>query len=241
MLERVIQNIFSENGFIESESLNNDFFETVNFRFRKNENRIEYFIIASISHNNFLGITQDNFSELYKAIKNIKTDPEVDKNTSLIICVSIDKKADLLAVERKELTCEENPFFFKKYVLTYDETIAEKVFSKVLKEEKKNIVSYIEKIIYDPMKFTQFKSNTTNHEEFLLLSKIIMKVPIIPIKIPNINSISSLSKMIDENITNKKLTRAQKLVNFLSNNKDCEINLVIENWKGLNNNEQLQN
>lgn len=224
MIDRVILNILKENGFDEYEALPVDSLKNVIFTYRKNDAKIEFFVIASIDQKLFVSIDENKlFSEISKAIKNTSSyTAEVDKNTSLVLCVAKDNKLKSLdALEKKELQTEENPYFFKKYVLSYDEKIVQELFGEVLKtyNESSSFTKYIENIVTNPERFRNYKLNLVNNEDYMLLSKIIMKVPIIPVKVPDNQSIKPLASMIQENIISENLQKAQSLVAFLSSSE----------------------
>jgi len=131
------------------------------------------------------------------------------------------------------LQTEENPYFFKKYVLTYDENIVQETFGEVLRtyNEFSSITKYIDDIVTNPDKFKDFKINVDNNEDYLLLSKLIMKVPIMPVKIPNNNSIKPLTQMVEDNINSENLQKAQNLITFITNVKDKEnMDEIIDYW-----------
>lgn len=241
MIERVILNILKENGFDGYERLTNDYLKSIIFTYRKDNLKTEFYIVVSIDQKEFIGLDENKmFSDISKSLKESSSYiAEVDKNTSLVICVAKDdklKSEELLG--SKELQIEENPYFFKKYVLSYDARIAEDIFGEMLKDynDSTDITKYIENFITNPDKFRNFKLNPINNETYMLLSKIIMKVPIIPVKIPDSQSIRSLENMIQESIVANNLQKAQALVVFLSeeqnkeNDVDNNISQIINYW-----------
>jgi hypothetical protein len=68
-----------------------------------------------------------------------------------------------------------------------------------------------------------YKINAVNNEDYMLLSKIVMKVPVMPVKVPDNQSIKSLASMIQDNVILENLQKAQNLVAFLSDEKNNEI------------------
>lgn len=250
MIERVILNILKENGFDGCEELSIDYLKSVFFNYRKDDPKIEFFVIASIEQKNFLNIDANKmFSDISKSLKNSSMyTAEVDKNTSLVLCVAKDiALKSFEALEKKELQIEENPYLFKKYVLSYDEKITEEVFGEILKTYNKssNISKYIESVVTNPEKFRSYKINAVNNEDYMLLTKIIMKVPIIPVKVPDNKSIKPLANMIQDNIISENLHKAQKFIAFLSSEQNKEnstndnIAQIIDYWVKEQVNEKL--
>ncbi len=224
MIDRVILNILKENGFDGYEGLPIDYIKSIVFTYRKNDTKIEFFVVASMDQKTFLSMDENRlFSDITKSIKNSSSYmAEVDKNTSLVFCIAKDSKLKSFdALEKKGLQIEENPYFFKKYVLTYDEKIAEEVFGELLKtyNESSNLTKYIESIVTNPERFRNYKINSVNNEDYMLLSKIIMKVPVMPVRVPDNQSIKPLASMIQDNIVSENLLKAKSLVIFLSSEK----------------------
>ena len=236
MIERVVLNILKENSFDGYESLLVENVGNVIFTYRKNEIKIEFYIVACIDQDSFASIDENKFfSSISKSLRNSPYyTAEMDKNTSLILCVAKDIKLKSYdSLEKMVLQTEENPYFFKKYVLTYDEEVVQEVFGEVLRtyNESSSITKYIDDIVTDPDKFKNFKINADNNEDYLLLSKMIMKVPIMPVKVPDNNSIRPLSQMVEDNVNSENLHKAQNLISFLINvNDKGNMEEIIEYW-----------
>lgn len=220
MIERVILNILRENGFDGYKEITSDYVSSMTFTYRKNSNKSEFFIVVSISEKDFINLDEVKvFSELSKILKeSSEYTSEVDKNTSIVICICKDGKGLNPILEKKELQVEENPYFFKKYVLSYNKETGEKVFGDILKyyDISHSITNFIGSIITNPERFRAFKLNPENDDEFMLVSKIVMKVPIMPVKVPDNQSIKPLSSMMEDSISSQNLKKAQGLVAFLS-------------------------
>lgn len=224
MIDRVILNILKENGFNGSEAIPIDYIKNAFFTYRKNDSKIEFFVVASVDQKTFLAMDENKmFSDIYKSLRGASAyTTEVDKNTSLVLCVEKDNKLKSVDIlKKKELQTEENPYFFKKYVLSYDEKTAEEVFGEMLKtyDVSSNITKYIESVVTNPERFRNYKINPVNNEDYMLLSKIIMKVPVMPVKVPDNQSIRPLPSIIQDDIIAKDLQKAQNLVALLSNEK----------------------
>lgn len=240
MIDRVVLTILKENGFDGFEELSIDYIKNIIFTYRKSNNKIEFFLVVSIDQKSFIGFDENKlFSDISKSLKNSSSYmAEVDKNTSLVLCVAKDIKSTFDMLEKKELQIEENPYFFKKYVLTYDEKTAKKIFEEILHtyNENSSLTKYIESIVTDPERFRNFKINAVNNEVYMLLSKIIMKVPIMPVKIPDNQSIKPLKNMIQDNLVSDNLLKIQGLVSFLSSEEFKEapdkdyITQIIDYW-----------
>ncbi len=241
MIDSVILNILKENGFDLYESLSINHLKSAQLVYRNADTKIEFFVVAAIDQKTFLEIDENKmFSDINKSLKSSALyKAEMDKNTSFILCIVKDYKLKSFeALEKKELQTEENPYFFKKYVLSYDEKVAQKLFGEILKTYKEDtkITKYIENIVTDPEKFRNYKTNATNNDEYMLLSKIVMKIPIMPVKVPDNQSIKPLASMINDSIISDNLQRAQNLIAFMTSEKGKEptnsnnIRQIIDYW-----------
>lgn len=232
MINHIILRLLKENGFNRYFEIKNELTESAIFTYRENDIKSEFYLIIYMEEDVFLKVDENKlFSSLSKSINQSEAyTAEVDKNTSLIICVKRDSNIKVHEhLEKKELKVEENPYFFKKYVLSYNENIAQKVFGKVFNSSSSNLrlTEFVESTITNHENFIKFKSNEENYEEYELLAKIVIKVPVVKIKNPDIKSIKSINQTIHEKISADNLEKAKKLVEFI-NEKDIVDNQVVK-------------
>lgn len=237
MIERVILNILKENGFNKYIKIEDDNINNLIFTYRENDVKNEFYLVGTIEQNSFIKLEENKvFSFISKKIKESPAyKPEVDKNTSLVLCVLKNKsEKSYELVEKKELQIEENPYFFKKYMLSVDENLVEEIFGDILEcySEKNQISKYIEDEIIDTENFKNYKLNPENEEKYELLSRIVMKIPVMSIKIPDNKSIKPLANMINDEIKKEDLEKVQKLVEYISevSEADDKVTQIIEFW-----------
>lgn len=237
MIERVILNILKENGFNKYIKIEDDNINNLIFAYRENDVKNEFYLVGTIEQNSFIKLEENKvFSFISKKIKESSAyKPEVDKNTSLVLCVLKNKsEKSYELVEKKELQIEENPYFFKKYMLSVDEKLVEEIFGDILEcySEKNQISKYIENEIIDTENFKNYKLNPENEEKYELLSRIVMKIPVMSIKIPDNKSIKPLANMINDEIKKEDLEKVQKLVEYISevSEVDDKVTQIIEFW-----------
>lgn len=237
MIERVILNILKENGFNKYIKIEDDNINNLIFAYRENDVKNEFYLVGTIEQNSFIKLEENKvFSFISKKIKESSAyKPEVDKNTSLVLCVLKNKREKSYElVEKKELQIEENPYFFKKYMLSVDGKLVEEIFGDILKcySEKNQISKYIENEIIDTENFKNYKLNPENEEKYELLSRIVMKIPVMSIKIPDNKSIKPLANMINDEIKKEDLEKVQKLVEYISevSEVDDKVTQIIEFW-----------
>lgn len=245
MIKQVVLTILKEHNFDGYGEIEISKTEKAIFLFHKTGFKYEFYLIIEMQQKEFIDFDENElFSRINEAVrKSSLYVPEVDKNTSLIICVEKDPESkDEGALEGKELAVEENPYFYKKYVLSYDLKVAKDLFENYLSlyNNDSKITEFISDIINDFQKFTDFKLNAINNEDYALLSKIFMKIPIIPVEVPNNHWIKPLSEVVNEAIISEKLRKPEALVKLLNDDKikenllDENITSIIECWEGSN-------
>lgn len=248
MIKQVVLTILKESGFDGYGEIDVNEKNSAIFTFHKTGSKYEFYIIVEMLQSEFIALDGNKlFSQINEAVKKSQFYvPEVDKNTSLIICVEKESEnKDEEILERKELEVEENPYFYKKYVLSYNGRLAKDLFDEYLSSYNgdSNITKFINNQINNPQKFIDFKLNAINNEDYGLLSKMVMKIPIIPVEIPDNHSIKSLSEIINETVKSEELMEAETLVKFLSDDKtkentlDQNITAIIDCWERSNINE----
>ncbi|EGO9047158.1 hypothetical protein DWT97_02335, partial [Enterococcus faecalis] len=101
----------------------------------------------------------------------------IDKNLSMLICLK-NNHIESLSKYKKIFEIEEDPYFFKKYLLSYNEDF-EKTKKYILNGENINIT--INNIINDVEKFNQYKLGTDTDDAKLyeICTKLMTKIPFI--------------------------------------------------------------
>ena len=110
----------------------------------------------------------------------------LEKNLSLLIMLKVDTLDIPLAIQSLIFDIEEDPYTFKKYILTYTDE-QESLFTSLFNEyvsEQNDGTSFLNMILYDTEKFSTFKSRESNENTLLydLVSKMFIKLPYLSIK-----------------------------------------------------------
>lgn len=116
-MKSLLINIFSSFKF-----LNEEFSSDALFFFPEERQQVEYYLVYFVTKetlNTFL--TSESFAEVLDAFHRKRPIfNDIDKNTSLILCVQMDDlRADCMRFKYDMLKVEENDFQFKNYVLPY--------------------------------------------------------------------------------------------------------------------------
>ncbi|MEH7238090.1 ABC-three component system middle component 1 [Bacillus sp. JJ1562] len=174
----IIQRIFRDHSF---DILANTPFlsgERDFFAVNLQENAINFYLVMFLDEitNDFLDEQVPNF---FYGIKSLETgyDERMDKNLSLLICLK--RKKELSNEERSQevFQVEEDPYFFKKYVLTYTEEqshILEELFKR---DKTKNSQQIINEVINNKDAFIELKNDPKKRSLYNLCSKLMIKIP----------------------------------------------------------------
>lgn len=158
--------------------------------------------------------------------------PDMDKNTSLIYCVKKDVNSDKL--DKLKVKIEDDPYYFKKYVLSYDEAQID-MFKKLCRKHGQLAGQLIRTYILDTDKFNQFKKNEDNEKIYKLVSELLIKIPIIPINFKTNGEIKCISDyMLDiQKCNNDELERLDCIVEILNSSQENTallVDKVLEHW-----------
>lgn len=121
-------------------------------------------------------------------------EPEFDKNVSLLLCVKGDITEERL--ENAILKIEEDPYCFKKFVLTYTEHELASLNREIAQE---NVWNYMCRSIID---LQEDKVNIEDEGAKFVL-KLFIKMPFLPVEISKKGEKEDLLKEIEENLEPK--------------------------------------
>ena len=203
------------------------------FKHREVESQI--FIVLQILESQL--VAQNDNKELVIEIANYFREndvyvPDMDKNTSLIYCVKKDINSDKL--DKLKVKIEDDPFYFKKYVFTYEQAQADE-FKKLCRQHGQSASELIQTYILDTDKFNNFKKNGDNEKIYKLVSELLIKIPIITISFETNGEIKFASDyMLDvQKCNNDELERLDRIVETLNSsqgNIDLLVDKVLEDW-----------
>jgi hypothetical protein len=130
----------------------------------------------------------------------------IDKNLSLVLFLRVDSLDISPELNSLIFDIEENPYNFKKYILTYTYEQEELLKSLRGKHQATNIIDFLSGILMDSSKFSNFKK-PENPNDFLiydLVSKLFVKIPFLNIKNQN-QILSNLADQISNSIEERDL------------------------------------
>jgi len=120
----------------------------------------------------------------------------IDKNLSLLILLKVNSNDLPLGVKSLIFDVEEDPYTFKKYVLTFTSE-QESLLLSMFEKSGMDVTKFLYKILNDAEYFSAFKFNQTTENALIydLISKLFIKLPYLNIKNQN-REINLVSKEI---------------------------------------------
>lgn len=155
---------------------------------QSNDEKFEYFVIVLLDDlNNVLEEKQLNYLQL---LKESIHDKEVDKNSTLLICLKSESLPLEMDIYKKILAIEEDPYYFRKLVLPYTPQQLELL----------QAIDDYDSIVKDPDAFDVFRNeckakNLTN-SLYEIVSQLYIKLPFF--KLPIVTETKNI--LLDEYI-----------------------------------------
>jgi len=220
----LINSIFCEKGFktFGQDDCKIEDLHGISYFFAANQTgKKEYYIVILLSDINvkqlYHLIKGDFFSRCFNSIKSSKNiyEKEVDKNSSMLICYEVSSNN----VENKELLqrviyeIEEDPYFFKKNVLSYS-TEQVNAIKKIIDEQQ--IILSLEKQLSNIDNFRKFKANPAAVVDYEFLTKLFIKLPFLNLTNIELGKLKNLKSKIVDELKNKNLTLDHKLITHLA-------------------------
>ena len=179
----------------------------------------QYYLISDYTQNDFAQIEVQSIQQaIYTQLKDSQYNmPAMAKNTSWLIGIEGDSKYE--NIKNKILDTEENPYFFKKMVCPYNKDEIEKFM--LSKNKPGNMISYIQDIVRNTSRFNEFYEGKDYVYGFA--ARLMIKLPIIEIKIGGEKEMGNLSKIIEKCAAE---TNISDMYQFLLNDIDEKISMI---------------
>lgn len=126
------------------------------------------------------------------------TDPAFRKNCDLICVHHLDKLAEFKNYEEQIFEIEEDPHFYKKYVLYYSDTEVEAIKGIDFDE--------LNKLISDKAQFNFYKNEPTAATKYSAAAKIFIKLPFLELRI-NKSELVPLHLQVEEAVAETDLIK----------------------------------
>ncbi|MFA8440164.1 ABC-three component system middle component 1 [Pueribacillus sp. YX66] len=226
-MNKIIRQIFYDNGFSNIELETPLEGNLVDFWVNNSKYAVNYYLVLYVDNikEDFLSNEVPTYFNSIKKLEN-GYDEKMDKNLSMIVCVNT-TNSKTKNITDKIFEIEEDPYFFKKYVITYNMD-SYKQLEKLLggKEESSN--SILNRTINDTNKFLAFKKNEENDTTVLyeICTKLMIKIPFLRLE-KRLEKMEDLSAVINEELQQKELfTFKDTLLNLDENNEEILENIL---------------
>ncbi len=155
-----------------------------------------YFIVAYFDKKDLLEYFKSEKTNtiftLFDALKNKRED--ANRNTSLLIFVKMDNlKNDCIELKNQIFKIEEDEYYFKKYIVTYDENS----FKKIGKE--KSISEFLNIQFSNEVNFNKFKKDNFCCSEYFFITQLFVKLPFLVFKQSD-NQYQGISEKIEKKL-----------------------------------------
>jgi hypothetical protein len=225
---KLIKQIFLESNFICEDQLIKSPNENYQgfFAKRLSLGKFDFFLVLSVKEDNLILEEFDTImSRFLEQILSTQEYPGVDKNLSMLIIVERNINTSTDEFNNKIYTLEENPYYFKKYVLPYTEE--QFTLLKHYINIDKKIIEQLDLIVNNKGWFSLFKAQQTEQYEtheakvFDLVSKLYIKLPFLKIQI-NKEELPNLTKEIEDEISTEDQEVIKKILSIKSKDPKWE-------------------
>lgn len=164
---------------------------------------------------------------------------EMDRNTSLLLVCK--HAVDAIDTSSK-VKIEDDPYYFKKYVFSYDEIGLENA-SNWLEEnkEKGSVISLIQEYITDTNHFARYKDNHQNEAIYTFFMELVTKLHCFPMKTAETKNIKTVRDYLEiemDSLRNKLRKPididSKKIEAFLESGVNCDnADDICQKWNSL--------
>lgn len=199
--------------------------------YQAGEKGIQYILVLDVGKTE-IGKMNLNIMQriIYRRLQELeeRVEPEFDKNVSLLLCVNDDISDEKL--EREILNIEENPYCFKKLVLTYTEHEIKNISDSL---GGNNIWGYMQSCIDE----LQEDKVEIEDERIKFVLKLFIKLPFLPVNIVKKerkadflkeigNQLEQKYKIMWDNINKWNIEEIEEIKNF----SDERIDALVNKW-----------
>ncbi|SEO12050.1 hypothetical protein SAMN05216436_1353 [bacterium A37T11] len=227
-MENLIHHIFSESSFVES-----DHNGRVHFYEKTNEDKLEFFLVDFILENDILNYfevalnSESSVSEINQTPligdvhflfnEQVKKRKEIEKNTSLIVCIKMmDFATGFQKIKNQVLLIEEHEYWFKKYVVLYtDESVPKNLIDQ-------SYLTHITELVSNSSSFGTMKNNMFLNGAYFLALQLFIKIPFLNAPKGQQQAFVSPDQLIEMELTASDLSAVKNIL--------CDTDLDDEQW-----------
>lgn len=211
-MKSLIKKILEEKAFMIDEGLLQD--QSSLLAKRTENNKFDFLTVMFITKDEIRKkiITEKIEEYLIKIIETQQTFFGIEKNLSLLLLIELDSLSYSKEIATLIYDLEEDPYDFKKYVLTYTKKQVA-LLESYNDSTEGNILLSLNNILNDISMFSKFKNNEDSDEVLIydLVSKLFIKIPFLNIE-NNQQSISNLNEEIVKGIEERDIPLWESLM-----------------------------
>ncbi|WP_121604900.1 ABC-three component system middle component 1 [Virgibacillus sp. Bac332] len=230
----LIKSIFKEAEFEMNERIN---FSAINFSFftRTHNNKFDFYLVADFKEKeiNFDSLNEQ-LDQCFESILEEMNVTGIDKNLSFLLLLETESINYSKERNRYIYNLEEDPYDYKKYVLTYSQNQVTALESYLKETTKASLTTILNNLLQDKTLFSSFKkkkedSNITEDREILLydlITKIFIKLPFLSVNLKQ-ESLVSLKHEIDETLGQTQARIVNLILEQYSNDPELNIEGIL--------------
>jgi hypothetical protein len=203
-MESIIERIFIENQFVLIEKR-----EAILFFQNRTSDCSSYYLVDFTEfaelRNYVNGNRIERIQEFFDSVKVGSAD--VEKNTSLILCVKAHDLTQEIEIHKNEiLAVEEDEFYFKKYALIYSENGI-----KNFKDAEK-VTAVLSATLLDINNFNQYHDTLQQDATYHFVLQVFLKLPFLFIPILESDGYKSIREIFEGMVDNRQVLLMEKVV-----------------------------
>lgn len=236
-MRNLIDSIFKEAKFEMNERINfrGNFSANFSFYTRTHNNKFDFYLVANFKEGE---IDFDNLKEqldqCFESILEEMNVTGIDKNLSFLLLLETESIKNSKERIRYIYNLEEDPYDFKKYVLTYTKSQTKALESHLKESTEVPLTTTLNNLLQEKTLFTSFKKkeedrDTPEKQEILLydlITKLFIKLPFFSVIIKQ-ESLVSLKHEIDESLNQTQARIVNLILEQHSNDPELHIDGIL--------------
>ncbi len=179
-----------------------------------------FLIVCETTHLESVGYYNNTIQDIVP--HEIKNDPAFERNSDLIILFKVSNLGDFNINEQKIFSIEEDPYYFKKYVLYYSEEELKLVEHKTLTD--------LQSIVLNRSLFKTYKKNPNYPSLYSFSARFFIKIPFLQVPV-NEEEMPSVEVMLRESLLESNLVEFDSHLTNIINNNDGDHTEILKEFE----------
>ncbi|WP_026909115.1 ABC-three component system middle component 1 [Paucisalibacillus globulus] len=236
-MHNLINSIFKEAEFDNNERINfkGDFSANFSFFTRTHNNKFDFYLVANFKEGEIkLDSLKKQLDQCFESILEEMNETGIDKNLSFLLLLETESIDNSIERIRYIYNLEEDPYDFKKYVLTYTKSQVDALKTYIEENAQLPLITTLNNLLQEKTLFASFKKkeedrSTTEKQEVLLydlISKLFIKIPFLSVIIKQ-ECLDSLKQEIDESLNQTQAEIVNLILEQHSNDPELHIDGIL--------------